>query len=72
MVQLQTKYLVYTFLMKKVLFMLLTLKMLILEKEALTVLEEALRSSSRVLSNVPLHHKAYLGYMEGIHLYSLC
>lgn len=64
MVQLQTKYFVYAFLMEKVLFMLLTLKMLILEKEALTVLEEALRSSARVLSNVPLHHNAYLRCME--------
>lgn len=56
----------YAFLMKKknTLFVLLTLKMLILEKEVLTVLEEALRSSALVLSHVPLHHKAYLWYKE--------
>lgn len=64
MVQLQTKYFVYTFLMKKVLFMLLTLKMLILEKEALDSLRGSARSSTLVLSNVPLYQKAYLWYME--------
>lgn len=65
MVQLQTKYFVCIFNEKKnTLFVLLTLKMLILEKEVLTVLEEALRSSALVLSHVPLHHKAYLWYKE--------
>ena len=49
---------------EKVLFTLLTLKMLILEKEVLAVSEEALRSATLVLSNVPLHHKAYLWYTE--------
>lgn len=34
------------------------------EKEALTVLAEALRSSGLVPSNVPRHHKAYLWYTE--------
>lgn len=43
-IQLQTKYFVYTFLMKKVLFVLLTLKMLILEKEVL----DSLRGSTQV------------------------
>lgn len=44
MVQLQTKYFVYAFLMKKGSFMLLTLKMLSLEKEVL----DSLRGSTRV------------------------
>lgn len=44
MVQLRAKYFVYAFLMKKVLFMLLTLKMLILEKEVL----DSLRGSTWV------------------------
>jgi hypothetical protein len=39
--------------------MLLTLKMLILEKEVLAVSEEALRSATLALSN-----KAYLWYTE--------
>lgn len=44
---------------EKVLFTLLTLKMLILEKEVLAVSEEALRSATLALSN-----KAYLWYTE--------
>lgn len=65
------KYFVGAFFNEKSFVHALTWKVLILEKGVLAVLEEAL-SSSRALSTVPLHQKAYLWYVEWIHLYNWC